>query len=61
MMDDLVKLTARQAVNLLKKGQVSPMELIEAAEARIAECDGVLNALPTLCLDRARDRAARLR
>ena len=59
-MNDLVRLTARQAVNLLKKGQVSPMELIDAAAARIAECDPALNALPTLCLERARDRAARL-
>jgi len=59
-MDDLIKLTARQAVDLLKKRQVSPLELIEAAAGRIEAVDGRLNALPTLCLERARERARRL-
>ena len=53
-MNDLVKLTARQAVDLLKSRTVSPLELIDASLERIAETDGVLNALPTLCADRAR-------
>ena len=33
---------------------------IDAAEARIKATDGVLNAMPTLCLDRARAHAKRL-
>ena len=56
-MEDLIRLTARRAVELLKKGEVSPLELIDAAEARIARVDGRVNALPTLCLERARERA----
>src|SRR5690349_4910538 len=36
---------------------VSPLELIDAAAAPIALVDTALNALPTLCLDRARDHA----
>jgi amidase len=56
-MTDLFRLTARQAVDLLAKGEVSPLELVEASAARIAATDGDLNAMPTLCLDRARDHA----
>ena len=59
-MNDLIKLTAREAVAKLKAGEVSPLELIDAAEARIAKTDGAINALPTLCLDRGRDHARRL-
>lgn len=60
MTDDLHRLTARQAVELLRKGKVSPLEMVDAAIARIGATDGALNALPTLCLDRARDHARRI-
>ncbi len=56
----LIRLTAQAAVALLRRGQVSPLELIEAALARIAATDAVVNALPTLCAERARDHARRL-
>ena len=46
-MNDLVKLTARQAVDRLRRREVSPLELIDAALERIEETDGALNALPT--------------
>ena len=59
-MNDLVTLTARQAVDQLKRGAVSPLELIDAALDRIDQTDGILNALPTLCADRARDRVSRM-
>ena len=59
-MNDLVKLTARQAVAELKRGAVSPHELIDAALERIDRTGDAVNALPTLCPDRARDNAARL-
>ena len=59
-MDELVRLTAREAVARLARREVSPLELIEAALARIAETDGALNALPTLCAERARAHAQRL-
>ncbi|GAB4172917.1 MAG: amidase family protein [Thalassobaculales bacterium] len=54
----LIRLTAVEAVAKLKAGEVSPLDLIDAAAARIAEVEPAVNALPTLCLDRARDRAA---
>jgi amidase len=54
---ELVSLGARDAVALLKKGEVSPLELVDAAAERIAAVDPAVNALPTLCLDAARDAA----
>ena len=56
-MTDLFRLTACQAVDLLVRGDVSPLDLVEASAARIAATDDGLNAMPTLCLDRARDHA----
>ena len=56
-MENLFKLTARDAVSNLKKGEISPMELIDAAEERIRKTDDKINALPTLCFDRARKNA----
>lgn len=59
-MHELCRLTATEAVALLKRRQVSPLELVDVAAARIGQTDAVLNAIPTLCLDRARDRARAL-
>ncbi|MDF1722732.1 MAG: amidase family protein [Minwuia sp.] len=52
--------TATEAVNRLRTGDVTPLELIDAAAERIAVVEPAVNALPTLCLDRARDRARNL-
>src|SRR5258708_36296709 len=60
MTNDLWKLTAVDAVGLLKKREISPIDLIEASAKRIAEVEPAVNALPTLCLDRARDHAKRI-
>ena len=60
MADELIRLSAVEAVARLQRGDVSPLALIDAAAARIAATDGAVNALPTLCLDRARDHAKRL-
>ena len=48
----LVQLTASEVVEGLKKGEISPLELISAAETRILETEPAINALPTLCLER---------
>lgn len=53
-MKKLFRLTVRAAANCLRRGEVSPIELVEAAADRIAETDGDVNALPTLCIERAR-------
>ena len=56
-MDVLFRMSASEAVARLKRGEVSPVELIDAAAKRIAAIEPQVNALPTLCLDRARERA----
>jgi amidase len=55
---DLTSLSARAAVSALKAREVSPRELIEAALRRIEQRDGPLNALPTVCAERALARAS---
>jgi amidase len=60
MSGELWRLTAVEAVSLLKKREISPLDLVEASATRIAEVEPAVNALPTLCLDRARDHAKRL-
>jgi amidase len=60
-MPDLVKLTAREAVRLLRRGEVSPAQLIDAAMARIEAVDPMVNALPVRCVERAREHARRLK
>jgi amidase len=59
-MNELVKLTARDAVALLRKGEVTPVEMVDAAAERIAEVEPAVNALPTLAIERAREHAQRL-
>lgn len=59
-MQELYKLTATEAVALLKKGEVTPLEMIDAAAARIEATNPKINALVTLCLDRGRDHARRI-
>ncbi len=60
MSDDLCRLTARDAVARLQAGDITPLDAIDAALARIEAVDGQVNALPTLAPERARDRARKL-
>jgi len=53
----LWRLTAVDTVELLRRGEVSPTELVDAAARRIEATEPAINALPTLCLERARERA----
>jgi amidase len=57
---ELVRATACAIVEKLKTGEVTPLDLLDVLEKRIAEVDGKVNALPTLCFDRARARATTL-
>jgi amidase len=54
----LINRSALDLVELLKLGAVTPLDLLDALEARIAAVDGAVNALPTLCFARAREAAA---
>ena len=56
MNDDLIRQDAVSIVARLKSGEVTPHDLLDALERRIAAVDGAVNALPTLCFDRARQQ-----
>jgi amidase len=58
--DELCRLTATEAVLRLKRREITPLDLIDAAARRIAEVEPAINALPTLCIDRARAHAEAL-
>jgi len=53
----LVHQTASQILDQLKAETVSPLDLLDALESRIAEVESEVNALPTLCFERAREQA----
>jgi amidase len=54
---DLVRASACDIVERLRRGDITPHDLLDALEARIAEIDGRVNALPILCFERARAQA----
>jgi len=58
--DELIRKSAVEIVGLLKRGEVSPIHLLDALERRIGEVDAKVNALPTLCFQRAREHARSL-
>jgi amidase len=54
---ELIRENACAIVDKLQAGEITPLDLLDALEKRIAEIDGKVNALPTLCFDRARSHA----
>ena len=54
------RLSARQTVDLLHRGDVTPLELIDDALARIGQVGSAVNAMVTLCPDRAREHARQI-
>jgi amidase len=56
----LIRSTACTIVDQLHSGDVTPLDVLDALEKRIAEVDDKTNALPTLCFDRARSHARTL-
>lgn len=59
-MNELIRMSAREAVANLKRREVSPLDLVEACARRIEDVDPLVNAVPTLCLERAREHARRI-
>jgi amidase len=55
-----MRATACAIVDKLNSGDVTPLDLLDVLERRIADVDGKVNALPTLCFDRARSHAKEL-
>jgi amidase len=56
----LIQASACAVVDKLNSGEVTPLDLLDMLERRIAEVDDKVNALPTLCFDRARTHAKAL-
>lgn len=52
-MTDLFRLSAVEMVSLLKAGSVSVSEALDSLKKRIESVDSKINALPTLCFERA--------
>lgn len=57
---ELCALSAAEAVDLLRRKEIAPIELIRASRTRVAAVDGAVNAMPTRCWDRAEAAAATL-
>lgn len=51
---DLCAHEAHEVVGLLKRGEVSPAELLEASLTRCAEVEPAVNAMPIMCPERAK-------
>ena len=60
MSDELIRADATTIVARLQRGEVTPHDLLDALESRIAAVDGAVNALPERCFARARAHADRL-
>jgi len=58
--ETLIQLSACEMVDLLGKQEVSPADALDALQAQITRVDGEVNALPTLCFDRAHDHVKQL-
>lgn len=56
-MDELIRKSAREVVALLRAGEISIDNTLDALVARIEAVDPEINALPTLCIERAREFA----
>ena len=57
---ELYKLTALDTIKLLKSEEISPLDCLESLQNRITEVDQHINALPTLCFDRAEKKAKKI-
>lgn len=55
--DSLCELSATEAVRLLRRRELSPLELVDAAIARIEAADPLINALPIRRFEAAREAA----
>ncbi|MBU8872626.1 amidase [Reyranella sp. MMS21-HV4-11] len=60
MSNELWRLTAVEAVSRLRTKEITPLDLVEASARRMEEVEPAVNAMPTLCLDRARDHAKKI-
>jgi amidase len=57
---ELCRMSATEVVGLLRDGEVSPQEAVEASLARIEQVEPAVNAMVTTCPERARNAAAQI-
>ncbi|MBT3259857.1 MAG: amidase [Deltaproteobacteria bacterium] len=57
MTDELLNYDALGLAELVRKGEVTPRELVEVTARRIEALDGTINAMTTLTIERALDKA----
>ena len=57
---NLINQSATEIRKQLQSNDITPLDLLDAVEARIGVVEPHVNALPTLCFDRAREQAKRL-
>ena len=58
MTDDFADLDALACADLIRRGEASPLELVDAAIARIEKLDPEINAVPIRRFEKARDEAS---
>jgi amidase len=58
--EELLRMTATEAVQRLRNREIAPIDLVEASLARIEKVEPAVNAMPTLCAERARAHARQL-
>jgi len=59
-MTELHRFSARSLVTMLDSMELTPIDILNALEMRISDIDHRVNALPTLCFERAYDQAHQL-
>ncbi len=57
---ELCALEAHEVVGLLRRGEISPNDLLDASFKRCAEVEPDVNAMPIICADRARVKLSNL-
>ena len=57
---DLCRLQAHEIIAMLRAGEISPRDCLDAAFARIEVVEPVVNAMPTICPERAYEAGERL-
>ncbi|MEM8699548.1 MAG: amidase family protein [Pseudomonadota bacterium] len=57
---ELIRKTAREVLDLLQTGAITHSEMLDQLAARVVEVDPAVNALPTLCFEKARKDAAKI-
>lgn len=60
MADPIWSWSARTTIEQLRRGDVSPLEVLQSVRERVEEINPSVNALPTLCFDRAACAAKRM-